>query len=190
MSRSFRITTMSETHRITKSAALIGTGTLLSRISGFVRDMLVAYFFGAGMATDAFLVAFRIPNLWRKLVGEGAMTVSFVPVYTEYLTRRTKEESEEVTHIAFTIAGTLLLFLVALGTIFSPVLIKLFALTWSTTSEKFQLAVTLNRIMFPYLFLIGLFALSMGILNSLRHFFAPAFATVFLNLSMISLVTG
>ena len=176
---------MSENHKITKAATLIGTGTLLSRISGFVRDMVVAYFFGAGMATDAFFVAFRIPNLWRRLVGEGSMTVSFIPVYTEYLIQRTEKESEEVTHIAFTIAGVLLFVLTALGMIFSPILIKLFAFTWSSTSEKFQLAVTLNRIMFPYLFFVGLFALSMGILNSLRHFFAPAFATIFLNLSII-----
>ena len=176
---------MSENHKITKAATLIGTGTLLSRISGFVRDMVVAYFFGAGMATDAFFVAFRIPNLWRRLVGEGSMTVSFIPVYTEYLIQRTEKESEEVTHIAFTIAGVLLFVLTALGMIFSPILIKLFAFTWPSTSEKFQLAVTLNRIMFPYLFFVGLFALSMGILNSLRHFFAPAFATIFLNLSII-----
>ncbi len=176
---------MSENHKITKAATLIGTGTLLSRISGFLRDMVIAYFFGARVATDAFFVAFRIPNLWRRLVGEGSMTVSFIPVYTEYLTQRTTTESEEVTHIAFTVAGALLFVLTALGIIFSPILIKIFAYTWSPTSEKFQLAVTLNRIMFPYLFFVGLFALSMGILNSLRHFFAPSFATVFLNLSII-----
>ncbi len=176
---------MSENHKITKAATLIGTGTLLSRISGFIRDMVVAYFFGAGVATDAFFVAFRIPNLWRRLVGEGSMTVSFIPVYTEYLTQRTEKESKEVTNIAFTIAGVLLLVLTALGIIFSPILIKIFAWTWPMASEKFQLAVTLNRMMFPYLFFIGLFALAMGILNSLRHFFAPAFATVFLNASII-----
>jgi putative peptidoglycan lipid II flippase len=176
---------MSENHKIAKAATLIGTGTLLSRISGFLRDMVVAYFFGARMATDSFLVAFRIPNLWRRLVGEGSMTVSFIPVYTEYLTQRTEKESQEVIHIAFTIAGVLLFVLTALGMIFSPILVKVFALTWSPTSEKFQLAVSLNRIMFPYLFFIGLFALCMGILNSLRHFLAPAFATVFLNLSII-----
>jgi len=113
------------------------------------------------------------------------MTVSFIPVYTEYITQRTEKESQEVTHIAFTISVALLFVLTGLGIIFSPILIKIFALTWSSTSEKFQLAVTLNRIMFPYLFFVGLFALSMGILNSLRHFFAPAFATVFLNLSII-----
>jgi len=176
---------MSENHKITKAATLIGAGTLLSRISGFLRDMVVAYFFGAAMATDAFFVAFRIPNLWRRLVGEGSMTISFIPVYTEYLTQRTEKESREVTHIAFTIAAILLFVLTALGIIFSPILIKIFAWTWPSASEKFQLAVTLNRIMFPYLFFVGLFALSMGILNSLRHFFAPAFATVFLNVSII-----
>ena len=176
---------MSENHKITRAATTIGMGTLLSRISGFLRDMVVAYFFGAGMTTDSFFVAFRIPNLWRKLVGEGALTISFIPIYTEYLAQRREKESQEVTHIAFTIAGVALIVLTVLGVIFSPILIRIFALTWSPTSEKFQLAVTLNRIMFPYLFFIGLFALSMGILNSLRHFFAPAFATVFLNLSII-----
>jgi putative peptidoglycan lipid II flippase len=176
---------MSENHKITKAATTIGTGTFLSRITGFLRDMVVAYFFGARMATDAFLVAFLVPNLWRRLVGEGSMTVSFIPVYTEYRTRRSERESQEVIDIAFAIAGVLLFVLTGLGMIFSPILIKIFALTWSPTSEKFQLAVTLNRIMFPYLFFVGLFALSTGILNSLRHFFAPAFATVFLNLSII-----
>ncbi len=176
---------MSENHKITKAATVIGTGTFLSRITGFLRDMVVAYFFGAGTATDSFFVAFRIPNLWRKLVGEGGMTVSFIPIYTEYLTRQAEKESKEIAHIAFTIAAVLLSVLTVLGIIFSPVLIKIFAFSWPPTSEKFQLAVTLNRIMFPYLFFVGLFALAMGILNSLRHFFAPAFATVFLNLSII-----
>src|SRR3972149_5431797 len=96
---------MSENHKITKAATTIGTGTLLSRVSGFFRDMVVAYFFGAGVATDAFFIAFTIPNLWRRLVGEGSMTVSFVPVYTEYLTQREEKESREVTDIAFTIVG-------------------------------------------------------------------------------------
>ena len=102
---------MSEKLRITKAATFIGTGILLSRITGFLRDMVVAYFFGAGMATDSFFVAFRIPNLWRRLVGEGALTISFIPIYTESLTQGTKEESKEVTHIAFTMGGYCCLFL-------------------------------------------------------------------------------
>ncbi len=176
---------MSETHRITKAATTIGMGTLLSRILGFFRDMVIAHFFGAGMVADAFFVAFRIPNLWRRLVGEGSMTISFIPVYTEYLTLRSEEESREVTHIAFTIAGVILLILTLLGIFFSPILIQVIAPGFIQIPEKFQLTVTLNQIIFPYLFFMGLFALCMGILNSHRHFFAPAIAPIFLNISII-----
>jgi putative peptidoglycan lipid II flippase len=177
---------MSENHKITRAATVIGTGTLLSRILGFFRDMVIANFFGAGMAADAFFVAFRIPNLWRRLVGEGSLTISFIPVYTEYLTQRSEEETRKVTDIAFTIAGVILLILTLLGIFFSPILIRIIAPGWFTEyPEKFQLTVTLNRIIFPYIFFMGLFALSMGILNSRRHFFAPAIAPIFLNISII-----
>ena len=115
---------MSENHKITKAATVIGTGTLLSRILGFFRDMAIANFFGTGMAADAFFVAFRIPNLWRRLVGEGSLTISFIPVYTEYLTQRSEEETRKVTHAAFTIAGVILLILTVLGILFSPILIR------------------------------------------------------------------
>jgi putative peptidoglycan lipid II flippase len=176
---------MSENQKIAKAASIIGMGTLLSRILGFVRDMIIAHFFGAGMAADAFFVAFRIPNLWRRLVGEGSLTISFIPVYTEYLTQRSEEDSREVTHIAFTIAGVILLILTTLGILFSSILIRIIAPGFIQIPEKFQLTVTLNQILFPYLFFMGLFALCMGILNSLRHFFAPALAPIFLNISII-----
>jgi len=176
---------MTEQHQITKAATIIGTGTLLSRIFGFLRDMVVAYFFGAGMAADAFFVAFRIPNLWRRLVGEGSLTISFIPIYTEYLTQRSEEETREVTHIAFTVAWIALLILTIFGILFSPILIRLIAPGFVQIPEKFQLTVTLNQIIFPYLFFMGLFALCMGILNSHRHFFAPAFAPIFLNICII-----
>jgi putative peptidoglycan lipid II flippase len=160
-------------------------GTFLSRILGFLRDMVIAHFFGTGIAADAFFVAFRIPNLWRRLVGEGSLTISFIPVYTEYLTQRSEEETREVTHIAFTIAGVVLLILTILGILFSPILIRIIAPGFTRIPEKFQLTVILNQIIFPYLFFMGLFALCMGILNSLRHFFAPAIAPIFLNISII-----
>jgi putative peptidoglycan lipid II flippase len=176
---------MSENKRITKAATTIGIGTLLSRIFGFLRDMVIANFFGAGMAADAFFVAFRIPNLWRRLVGEGSLTISFIPVYTEYLTTRSEEEAREVTHIAFTFAGILLLVLTVLGIFFSPILIQIIAPGFARIPEKFNLTVTLNQMIFPYLFFMGLFALCMGILNSLRHFFAPSIAPIFLNISII-----
>ena len=127
---------MSEQHKITKAATIIGTGTLLSRIFGFLRDMVVAYFFGAGMAADAFFVAFRIPNLWRKLVGEGSLTISFIPVYTEYLTQRSEEETREVTHIAFTVAGIALLILTIFGILFSPILIRIIAIKLAPISRE------------------------------------------------------
>jgi len=177
---------MSENHKIARAATTIGMGTFLSRILGFLRDMVIAHFFGAGMAADAFFVAFRLPNLWRRLVGEGSLTISFIPVYTEYLTQRSEEETREVTHIAFTIAGVILLILTILGILFSPILIRIIAPGWFTQyPEKFGLTVTLNQIIFPYLFFMGLFALCMGILNSYRHFFAPAIAPIFLNISII-----
>jgi putative peptidoglycan lipid II flippase len=176
---------MSENHQIAKAATTIGTGTLLSRIFGFLRDMVIANFFGAGMAADAFFVAFRIPNLWRRLVGEGSLTISFIPVYTEYLTQKSEEEARKVTHIAFTVAGVILLILTLLGILFSPILIRIIAPGFIQIPEKFQLTVTLNQIIFPYLFFMGLFALCMGVLNSHRHFFAPAIAPIFLNISII-----
>src|SRR5512143_12262 len=114
---------MSENHRITKAASIIGTGTFLSRMLGFLRDMVIARFFGAGLAADAFFVAFRIPNLWRRLVGEGALTVSFIPVYTEYLDQHSENETREFGHIAFTMAGLALLIVVLLGVAFSPILV-------------------------------------------------------------------
>ena len=176
---------MSENKRITKAASTIGMGTLVRRILGFLRDMVIAHFFGAGMAADAFFVAFRIPNLWRRLVGEGSLTISFIPVYTEYLTHKPEEESRKLIHIAFTIAGIILLILALFGILFSPILIQIIAPGFTKIPEKFQLTVILNQIIFPYLFFIGLFALCMGILNSHRHFFAPAIAPIFLNISII-----
>lgn len=179
---------MSENKDITRAASTIGMGTLSSRILGFLRDMVIAHFFGAAMAADAFFVAFRIPNLWRRLVGEGSLTISFIPVYTEYITQRPKEEAKELTDIAFTIGGILLLLITIFGIFFSPILIKVIAPGFIGVPEKFQLTVTLNQIVFPYLFFMGLFAICMGILNTLKHFFAPSFAPIFLNISIITSV--
>ncbi len=176
---------MTENKKITKAASTIGMGTLLSRIFGFLRDMVIAHFFGAGMAADAFFVAFRIPNLWRRLVGEGSMTISFIPVYTEYLHQRSEEEAKRVVNIAFTLMGLVLMGITVFGILFSPIIIQIIAPGFVHVPEKFQLTVSLNRIIFPYLFFMGLFALCMGVLNSHRHFFAPAIAPIFLNISII-----
>jgi putative peptidoglycan lipid II flippase len=177
---------MTEHKRIAKAASVVGGATLLSRIFGFVRDMVVAQFFGAGMATDAFFVAFRIPNLLRRLVGEGALTASFIPVYSEYIGQKSKEEGDDLVSASFSVLAVGLILLTGLGILFSPWIIKIMAYGFSQDPEKFRLTVFLTRLMFPYIFFIGLVALSMGVLNSWKHFTAPALAPVLLNLAIIA----
>ncbi len=177
---------MSEKRKIAKTASVVGGATLLSRIFGFVRDMIVAQLFGAGMATDAFFVAFRIPNLLRRLVGEGSLTASFIPVYSEYISQKSKEEGDELVSASFSVLAIVLILLTGLGVLFSPWIIKLMAYGFSLEPEKFKLTVLLTRLMFPYIFFIGLVALAMGILNSWKHFAAPALAPVLLNLAIIA----
>ena len=169
------IRSMSENHKIARAASTIGIGTLLSRILGFLRDMVIANFFGAGMAADAFFVAFRIPNLWRRLVGEGSLTISFIPVYTEYLPSGRKRKPESHPYRLYHCRSHLIDSHLP-RVLFSPLLIRIMPRWFTQIPEKFQLTVTLNQIIFPYLFFMGLFALCMGILNSHRHFFAPAIA--------------
>ncbi len=170
---------------IFKSATLMGFATTLSRIFGFIRDMVIANFLGAGFKADAFFVAFRIPNLLRRLFGEGSLTASFIPVFTKYKIEKGEEEANRIASISFTMLIIILLIITSLGVIFSPQIIKILAPGFKKFPEKFLLSVKLNRIMFPYIFFISLVALCMGILNSLKHFFAPSIAPVFLNISMI-----
>lgn len=177
---------MAEEERIVKAAGIVGFFTLLSRVLGLLRDIVVANFFGATMAADAFYVAFRIPNLLRRLLAEGALSISFIPIFTEYLTRQGKAEAFKVARITLTLMLLLLLLVSALGIIFSPKIIPIFAPGFSIQAEKFALTVLLNQIMFPFIFFVGLVALAMGILNSLNHFAAPALAPVCLNIAIIS----
>jgi putative peptidoglycan lipid II flippase len=175
----------SENARVVRAAGVVGIATMLSRIFGFIRDMVVAGFFGAGLTTDAFFVAFRIPNLLRRLLAEGSLTVSFVPVFTEYLRNKTREESLELANITFTALSIILVVVSLMGVAFSPLIVTVMAPGFVKAPAQYDLAVFLTRLMFPYIFLIALVALSMGILNSLRHFAAPALSPVVLNLSMI-----
>jgi len=177
---------MGDHFRIARAAVVVGGATLLSRVFGFLRDMVVAQLFGAGMSTDAFFVAFRIPNLLRRLVGEGSLTASFIPVYSEYLTRHSQEEGDELVNTSFSVLAIFLILLTGLGVLFSPWIVKAMAYGFFRDPEKFRLTVLLNRLMFPYILFIGLVALAMGVLNSWKHFAAPALAPVFLNLSIIA----
>ena len=178
-------TTNRENSRVVRAAGVVGTATMLSRIFGFIRDMVVAGFFGAGMATDAFFVAFRIPNLLRRLLGEGSLTVSFVPVFTEYLTKKSKEEACELANITFTALSAALAIVTLLGILLSPLIVTVMAPGFVHSPTQYDLTVFFTRLMFPYIFFISLVALCMGILNSLRHFAAPALAPVVLNIAMI-----
>ena len=174
---------MKQHEQITRSAGLVGSLTFLSRIAGYARDVVIAYFFGATATTDAFWVAFRIPNLLRRLFAEGSLTISFIPVFTQYLETKSKGEAKKVSDAVFTILVFLLILISIGGILLSPYIIKLFAAGFDNST--FDLAVSLNRIMFPYILFISLTALSMGVLNSLRHFFAPAISPVILNICII-----
>lgn len=176
---------MSETRRLTKAAGVVGSATLLSRIFGYVRDMVFALYFGAGPVSDAFIAAFRIPNLFRRLFGEGSLTIAFIPVFTEYLTRDGKGEAFRLAGSALRLLSAALAVIAVLGVLLSPLIVRGVAFGFADSPETLSLAVALSRIMFPYVFFICLVAFSMGVLNALGHFAAPALAPVFLNVGMI-----
>lgn len=177
---------MEEVGTITRAAGVVGFFTLLSRIVGFLRDVVIGYLFGARGEADAFFVAFRIPNLLRRLTAEGALTAAFVPLFTESLTHRGKDEAVRIGRIIFTFAGLALAAITLFGMLLARPLTELFAPGFLADAGKFSLTVFLTRIMFPYIFFISLVALSMGVLNSFRHFMAPALAPVLLNVSIIA----
>lgn len=169
-----------------RSLAKVGSNTLLSRILGFVRDLVVAHTFGANAGTDAFFVAFKIPNFLRRLFAEGAFAVAFVPVLTEYKERRSFAELKLfVDHVAGTL-GAILLAVTLAGVLGAPVLAMVFAPGFIGSEGKLDLAVDMLRLTFPYLFFISLTAFAGGILNAHGRFGVPAFTPVFLNVSLIS----
>ncbi len=172
--------------RVVKAAGVVGMATFLSRIFGFLRDMVVAGFFGAGIATDAFFVAFRIPNLLRRLFAEGALTIAFVPVFTECLHKESKRDALDFANTAFTLLSIILAFRSVTGVLLAPFIVMIIAPGFGKSSGAFDLTVFLTRLMFPYIFFISLVALCMGVLNSFRRFAAPALAPVVLNISMIA----
>lgn len=177
---------MSEEKKVTRAAGIVGAATLLSRVLGFVRDMVMAKVFGAGMVADAFFVGFRIPNLLRELFAEGSMSAAFIPVFTEYTTQKTKDEAWRMASATFTILFLILIAVTALGIVAAPWIVRAIAPGFYDIPEKFALTATLTQIMFPYLIFIGLAALMMGILNTMRSFAAPALSPVMLNVAMIS----
>lgn len=163
----------------------MGGLTGISRILGFVRDMVMAWILGAGIVADAFIVAFRIPNLLRRFMAEGAVSVAFIPVFTESREKDGLEKAFKLTRDVFTFMTIALVILVIIGEIISPALVAGMAPGFLKDREAFDIAVHLNRIMFPFILLIGIAALLMGVLNSLGHFTTPAGAPIVLNVFMI-----
>ena len=168
-----------------KALATVSGMTLLSRILGFVRDLVIARVFGAGLATDAFFVAFKLPNLLRRLFAEGAFSQAFVPILAEYKNRRGAAETRLlVDHVAGALASALFIVTVV-GVVAAPLIILATAPGFAETPGKFDLTVSLLRITFPYIFFISLTALAGGILNTYSRFAVPAVTPTLLNLSFI-----
>jgi putative peptidoglycan lipid II flippase len=172
--------------RMMRGLLSFGSMTMVSRVFGLVRDVAITTVFGANAGTDAFWVAFRIPNFMRRLFAEGSFSTAFVPVFTEIKEKRTHEELKElVSRTAGTLGGVLLL-VVALGMIFAPSVATLFSGGASANPEKFALTVDLLRLTFPFLLFVSLTALAGGALNSFHKFAMPALTPVILNLCMIA----
>ncbi len=168
-----------------KALVTISGMTLVSRILGFVRDVLIARIFGAGIATDAFFVAFRIPNLLRRLFAEGAFSQAFVPIFAEYKNRHTAEEAREMVDHVAALLGIALFVVTLVGVIAAPLLIYVSAPGFIASPQKFDLTVELLRITFPYILFISLVSLAGGILNTHSKFSVPALTPALLNLSFI-----
>jgi len=171
--------------KIAKSTGLVSSATFLSRVFGLIREQVFAYLFGAGLATDAFIAAFRIPNLLRDLLAEGALSSAFIPVFTQKLTLQGKEEAFRLANLVVNLLLIVLFGIIILGIIFSPAIVNLIAPGFNKIEGKIELTNLLTRIMFPFLLLVSLAALCMGILNSFGRFGAPALAPTMLNLGMI-----
>ncbi|MBE9561876.1 MAG: murein biosynthesis integral membrane protein MurJ [Proteobacteria bacterium] len=172
--------------KLLKSTAMVGGLTLISRILGFTRDVVIAHIFGASTSTDAFLIAFKIPNFMRRLFAEGAFSQAFTPVLSEYQTKCNKNEIKHlVDHVAGNLGG-ILFWITIIGVVIAPLLVMIFAPGFIQYPEKFNLAVEMLRITFPYLFFIALTAFAGAILNTYGQFAIPAFTPVLLNLCLIS----
>ncbi|MDP1559455.1 MAG: murein biosynthesis integral membrane protein MurJ [Nitrosomonas sp.] len=165
--------------------ATISSMTFISRILGFLRDVLIARIFGAGAATDAFIIAFRIPNLLRRLFAEGAFSQAFVPILAEYKNCRTEEETHDLIDHVAKLLGLTLFVITVIGVFSAPLIIYASAPGFTADPEKFELTVALLQITFPYIFFISLVSLAGGILNTYGKFFVPALTPALLNLSFI-----
>jgi len=176
--------------RLIRSTAAVAGPTLVSRLLGYVRDLLQAYYLGTGHGADAFTIAFTIPNLFRRLTGEGGMTPAFVPTFTELKRDRPRAALWAFGNVFFWDLALVMAATTALGVLFAPGLVKVIAYGFGDVAGKWGLTIFMTRIMFPYLFFITLAALATGILNSFGRFFVPASTPILFNIAVIAAVTG
>jgi len=177
---------LTDKKHILKSASIISLVTIVSRVLGYVRDQRITLLLGTTLSADAYVLAYRIPNLFRRLVAEGSMTASFIPVFTSYMREKSTEEVWEFANRLFWTLALVAAVITILGMVFSPAVVQLF----SGENVARDQAVDLNRIIFPYLFFIALAALAMGILNCFHIFGLPAATPVFLNVATIVFSIG
>ena len=170
---------------VVKSSFIVGGMTFISRVSGFIRDIIFANVFGASSNTDAFFVAFKIPNFFRRLFAEGAFIQSFVPILNEYKTTKPLEVKKLISYIQGNL-GLILFFITLLGIVFSENIINIFAPGFTENDIRYALASDMLKITFPYLFFISLTAMYAGIFNTYDKFLLPSITPVLLNISLIT----
>ena len=171
--------------RIARAAVVMSAATLISRILGFVRDMVLAFYMGATGLSDAFYVSFRIPNLLREIFAEGTMSSAFIPVLSEYQLKEGDEGAAGLVRAVFTFILTAAGGICLIGIVLAPFIVSAIAPGFLAHPDKFRLTVLLTRVMFPFLLFISLGALSMGALNVKGIFFLPTLSSAVLNIAMI-----
>lgn len=176
---------METKYKIAKYAGIVIIATIFCRILGLGREIVISNRFGAGIETDAFFIAFMIPNLLRSFLGEGALNSAFIPIFAEYLTNHDRKKAEYFASNILNILIIILIIVVILGVWGAPLLINIIAIGFKSNIYKYELAVNLTRIIFPYIGFVAVAALFMGILNSYNHFLVPALAPAMLNISVI-----
>jgi putative peptidoglycan lipid II flippase len=175
-----------QAENVVRSAGIVSVAVGMSRITGLVREIVMARLFGAGFVYDAFLLGFRIPNLTRDLFAEGALSSAFVPIFTQTLAQKGRKEAAVLSNLVATALIVIVGAFCLLGVIFSPALVDLLAEGFRQVPGKFDLAVKMTRIMFPFLLLVALAAQAMGVLNACNRFAVPALASTFFNIGSVT----
>ena len=176
--------------RLIRSTAAVAAPTLVSRVLGYVRDLLQAYYLGTGTGADAFIIAYTIPNLFRRLTGEGALAPAFVPTFAELRQRGDRRALWAFGNAVFWDLALIAAVAVGLGIVFAPGLVRVIAHGFGDVAGKWGLTVLMTRVMFPYLLFITLAALASAVLNACGRFFVPASTPILFNLVIIAAVTG